>query len=82
MRVIPLLPRSSAPSYDGDRERRANLVAGKVHSLQGHPDLALPFLRRLLPITNACFVVSQCDELRCMSVLFVLSFYRYRAASA
>jgi hypothetical protein len=52
VQMIQTLPRSSAPSYDADRERRANLVVGKVHTLQGHPDLALPFLQRAVALAE------------------------------
>ena len=50
--MLSTLPKSTAPSYDGDRERRDSLVAGKVHFLQGRADLALPLLRRAVALAE------------------------------
>jgi serine/threonine-protein kinase len=50
--LINTLPQSTAPTYDGDRERRASLVAGKVHVLQGRAELALPLLQRAVSLAE------------------------------
>jgi tetratricopeptide (TPR) repeat protein len=50
--LINTLPQSTAPAFDGDRERRASLVAGKVHFLQGHAELALPLFQRAVSLAD------------------------------
>jgi tetratricopeptide (TPR) repeat protein len=50
--LIQTLPQSNAAAYDGDRERRASLVAGKVHMLQGHPEMARPLIVRAVDLAD------------------------------
>jgi tetratricopeptide (TPR) repeat protein len=50
--LIETLPKSKEPSFDGDVERRASLVAGKVHVLQKRPTEAIPLLQRALSLAE------------------------------
>lgn len=50
--LIDTLSKSKEPSFDGDVERRALLIAGKVHVLQKRPAEAIALLQRALNLAE------------------------------